>query len=318
MVAKQGMISVTLTKKSPDQKFGVDLKQDKDGTVFVKKISKSGLFHGSELEVEDKILSINGKRITKRQTLVEYMEETVDNETIEKITIVAKKPSAWGKSPTPDGEKKVFKKEIKLNPDGTPIPYELADGMGDEEEKEQIMIKATKGKDGQDVGVAFTKVGDKLFVCGISADSIFHPSKNTGGGPQLEFGDRVASVNDTNFMNYADAAFATKLLGKKSAKECVLYVEKGWEILGTGHVDPIHFDPSLARGGKARYAEPKKETKAEPESDDNGSISSDEIPSESEDEKEPEGSGVAKPDLKEVAPPPKDDTPVDGGMWWDN
>mmetsp|Transcript_42764 Transcript_42764/g.103445 ORF Transcript_42764/g.103445 Transcript_42764/m.103445 type:complete len:372 (+) Transcript_42764:98-1213(+) len=371
MAAAKGMISVTLTKEKPDQKVGVELKQEKDGSIFIKKISKNGLFHGSELEGGDKVLSINGKRIQKHQRLEDYIEATLDNENLEKITIVGRKASAWGNSPKPDAEKKVFKKEIKLNPDGTPIPY--GETGNEEEEKEQFMVKATKEKEGQEVGVAFVKVGDKVFVSGIAPDSIFHPSKASGeeGATSLEYGDRIAGVNDTNFMNYADPALASKLLAKKSAMECELYVEKGWNVLGTGHVDPIHYDPSLARGGKERYAgdddgkkKKKKDKKKFVQEEDSGSSSDeddapapakkkekkpfvqepDSDPSSDEDEdaappaatkkekkkfvqepdsdassdeEEAEGSGVAKPDVKDVAPPPKDDAPVDGGMWWD-
>ncbi|KAL3936295.1 MAG: hypothetical protein SGBAC_008362 [Bacillariaceae sp.] len=319
MSAAKGMISVTRTKESADQKVGVELKQDKDGAIFIKKISKNGLFKGNELEVGDKVLSISGKRIEKNQSLEDYVEATLDNENLEKITIVGRKQTAWGKTTPTKGEKKVFKKEFKLDANGIPILYGSEENAKavDDEEKVQVLCKATKEKEGQAVGVTFVKVGDKLFVSGISAESIFHPSKKQedGEGVELEFGDRIASVNDTNFMSYADAAYAEKLLNKKSARECTLYVEKGWDILGTGHVDPIHYDPTLARGGKARYA---KKEEPEPESDaDDSSV---EVASKdgSIEEKEPEGSGIAKPDLKAVAPPPKDDEPItDEGMWWD-
>ena len=311
MAAAKGLISITKTKESPDQEVSVTLKQDAEGVICIKKISKSGLFHHTELEVDDKVMSINGHRLAKNETLEDFMEATLDNENATKITIVAKKPSAWGKV-EPEEEAKTFKKEFRLSAGGTPLSYDDERLQQEEEEKVQKVVKAKKEKEGQPVGVTFVKVGDKLFVSGIATDSIFHPDMKPKGSAELEFGDRIASVNDTNFMSYADGDYATKLLEKRSAMECVLYVEKGWNVLGPGHVDPIHFDPTLVRGGKARYA-PKVEE--EPEDAESEVEISD---SEDEGEKEPEGSGIAKPDLKEVAPPPKDDAPLDGDkMWWD-
>lgn len=308
------MKSVTLVKKSPDQKVGVGLRE-KGGAIYIKKISKSGLFANSELGVDDKVLSINGKRFAENQTLEEYKEMTLDDENIEKITIVVRKAGARA-STSKSRKKKKFKKEVHLNPDGTPV-LGSAFGFGvaqEEAERVQVMCKATKATDGQDVGLAFVKVGDKLFVSGISGDSIFHPDRldddGAGGDGQLEFGDRVASVNDTNFMSYADVDYALALLRKQSTRECVLYVEKGWNVLRSGHVDPIHFDPSLAKRGKVRHkptAAARTAAGADRGDDDGDSASSEEVPN-----NEP-------PDSKGAAPSTKDDGEGEEGekMWWD-
>jgi len=239
MPAAKGLVSVSKKKESPDQKVGVALKQDIDGVVFIKKIAKSGIFHETELQVDDQVLSINHRRLGANETLDEYIESTLNNPEAEKITIVVRKADSV-QSP-----KKHFERELRRSAGGT-----LEKPDPEEKDKEQHMVKGIKKKGSQKVGVTFVKVGDKLFVSGISSKSIFHFSKKPKVSAELEFGDRIVAVNDTNFMNYADEKLAEKLLAKSSVMECVLYVEKGWDVLNRSHVDKKHFDPKLERGGK--------------------------------------------------------------------
>ena len=60
MPAADDRVSLTVKKTDPDQKVGIGLVKQKGG-VFVTKLSKHGLFQGTEIGINDKILSINGQ-----------------------------------------------------------------------------------------------------------------------------------------------------------------------------------------------------------------------------------------------------------------
>jgi C-terminal processing protease CtpA/Prc len=85
--------------------------------------------------------------------------------------------------------------------------------------KEQIAIIANKIFAKQDIGVRFVDQDNMIFVSHITHDSIFLDT-------ELELGDRVVSVNEMNFMTYADSNYAGKLIAK-AAKAVTLVVEKG-------------------------------------------------------------------------------------------
>jgi hypothetical protein len=188
--------------------------------------------------------------------------------------------------------KKVYKKDANLSADGSVNPHLhpadfLKEQDDDDDARPQVCVRAEKKEEGQDVGVTFKKVGENVYVSGIASDSIFLESG-------LELGDRICSVNDTNFMSYADATFASKLLNKKKVMEGVMYVEKGWDQLNIpGDVDTCHFDTNPGK--------PKPKPKPKPAA-------------------APEPKPEPEPKKKEEASPPppkKKEEPGVEKMWWD-
>jgi C-terminal processing protease CtpA/Prc len=117
------LVSVTVRKTSPDQKAGVSLVERK-GRVYVTKVTEQGLFHGSEIEVGDVVLSINGKRLKNDEgakTIIEHISKAKTN-----VTMVVKKANRKARrgvrslSPTAHRRQrgKIFKKSFKQNEDG--------------------------------------------------------------------------------------------------------------------------------------------------------------------------------------------------------
>eukprot|EP00980_Cylindrotheca_fusiformis_P001165 scaffold321_cov95-Cylindrotheca_fusiformis.AAC.6 len=191
--------------------------------------------------------------------------------------------------------KKKYHKEVILTADGSVdpniTPEDILRGPIDDDDLPQICVKAEKQEEGQDVGLTFKKIDANIYVSGIKSDSIFRDS-------ELELGDRICSVNDTNFMSYADPTFAVKLLNKKKVMECVMYVERGWNRLKIpDDVDACHYDKNP--GAPKSKPAPPPEPEPEPEPED----------SESEPEPEPEPK-------KETPPPPKKKEPLEK-MWWE-
>ena len=238
-----GLVSVTVWKSDPTQKAGIKVVQKQIG-IFVTDITEKGLLDNTQIDIGDKLLSINGKRLRRGETTKEFMQHIAQSR--DKVTIVVKK----GNSP----QKRVPVKKRKSHKIVEKDKHRLADGSfdyrinptldkyqkaieKDNDDKDQIRIRATKilGQDGG--GLAFKLIDGMLFVSGICVDSIF---KDT----QLDLGDRIASVNDVNFMSYADASYAKTLL-RRAKGECELIVEKGWDKFRIGtDVDDCHDKPS--------------------------------------------------------------------------
>jgi hypothetical protein len=227
------LVSVTIRRTDPDQQAGIKLALIQGG-LYVTGILENGLFHGSEIEADDKILSLNGKRLQPGESIKDFMSNISTSE--DKITIVVKKanmqPSRRARSTSPTAarrRRKLVKKLEARNADGsfdyginpTLEKYEEATWDGDNEEYDQHRIRAQKLVPKQGAGVLFKKLGDMLFVSGIALDSVFRDTV-------LALGDRVVEVNNVNFMSYADAAYATTLL-KRGNDEVSLVVEKGWK-----------------------------------------------------------------------------------------
>jgi hypothetical protein len=190
--------------------------------------------------------------------------------------------------------KQAFKKDVGLGTDGSVnLHMHPSDFLKDQDEdaRPQVLVRAEKKEEGEDVGVAFKKIGENLYVSGIASGSMFLERGF------LELGDRICAVNDTNFMDYADAAFATKLLNKSTVMKCEMYVEKGWNALNIpDDVDPCHFDKNLGKSKPKAAAAPVPESKSEE---------------------------VAEPEPKKkekAAPPPPKKKEEESGevkMWWD-
>ena len=172
MPTADDLVSVTVKKTDPDQKVGIGLvKQQKNGGgVFVTKLSKHGLFQNTEIEIDDKILSINGNRIGKDESIDDFMQHIIT--ATEKVTIVVKKanvdPSsrARSKSPTRPGtgtggsrKKKMFTKDVlnsdgSFNPNVDPSVSSYTKATGADDDKAQIRIRVKKDVEGQRSGLA--------------------------------------------------------------------------------------------------------------------------------------------------------------------
>lgn len=119
------LVSVTVRKNSLAQKAGVSLVERK-GRVFVTNVTENGLFHGTEIEVGDVVLSINGKRLQKDEGAKAIIKHISKAKTT--VTMVVKKANRKARrgvrslSPTAQrrkrGVQKIFKKAFNQNEDG--------------------------------------------------------------------------------------------------------------------------------------------------------------------------------------------------------
>ncbi|KAG7355692.1 PDZ domain containing protein [Nitzschia inconspicua] len=218
----EDLVSVTVRKETPSQKAGISLVERMDG-IFITQVDESGLFHGSEVEEGDKVLSINGKRLKKGEG-VKHIIKTITKAKAT-VTMVVKKPgispsrgSRGGKikkKPTKIFKKDMYRKEdLSLDPDHD--PRKLREETND---FDQIRIKATKIYREQPLGLSMVEHKNMIFVSEISLESPFLDSS-------LQIGDRIVGVGSMNFMTYADAALAQKM-AEKAPKEVELVVEKG-------------------------------------------------------------------------------------------
>lgn len=246
--AADDLLSVTVKKDDPNEKAGLKMVQ-KQGGIFITKITENGLFHGTELEVDDRVLSINGKRIRPGESAQDFMNHITISK--DKVTIVVKKaklkPRSAARSLSPSGQrrrrKKIVTKQVGRNADGSfdynidPTLENYVKETGELDDKEQFRIRAKKIFEKQGAGVAFKKIDDMLFVSGISLDSIFRDTN-------LMLGDRAVSINGTNFMSYVDKTYAETIL-KRAKGECELVVERGWDNFNADNdVDELHDKPS--------------------------------------------------------------------------
>lgn len=234
---KDEFMSVTVRKDDPKQKAGIRLEAETNGRIRVANIATNGLFAGSEIEIGDIVLSINGKRLAKGEgpeTLVDVIMKAES-----KVTVVVKKTNMEprvAEKPKKDATKvidnNVTKKDSyyagqsKHKEDGSIALTTASDLKAKKQEKEIIACTISANKEdqsGDDIdttaGLSFVVQRKLLFVSAIAKDSVFKAT-------DLEVGDRVLSINDCNFRAYADAAFAIKIVGKAN-NAVTLVVEKG-------------------------------------------------------------------------------------------
>lgn len=234
---KDEFVSVTVRKDDPAQKAGIMLESETSGRIRVTNIAKNGLFAGSEIEIGDIVLSINGKRLAKGEG-PEVLVDVIKNAE-SKVTVVVKKTNMAPRvpeKPKKDSSKvkdnnvkqrdSYYAGQSKYNEDGS-----LAFGpdvQAKTETKEVIAYTISANKEDQPgdeidntAGISFVVQRKLLFVCAIAKDSVFKSTK-------LEVGDRVLSINDCNFRAFADANFAAKMV-TKATNAVTLIVEKGVE-----------------------------------------------------------------------------------------
>jgi C-terminal processing protease CtpA/Prc len=220
--AADDLVSVTVRKETPDQKAGISL-VERQNAVYVTKIAENGLFYDTEVDVGDKVLSINGKRLKPGEGARHIIKHI--SKASATVTMVVKKAGITPSRGSRGGlikrkPQRFFKKDLHRNEDGS-LNAELdpRNLPTDDDDKDQIPIKGYKIFASQPVGVTLVDHNNMVFVAAISLDSIFRDS-------DLQIGDRVVAVNGMNFMAYADARMAMKK-GEKSPKEVVFVVEKG-------------------------------------------------------------------------------------------
>ena len=101
------------------------------------------------------------------------------------------------------------------------------------DDKPQIPIVANKLFAGQDIGLRFKDLDNRIFVSAVAVDSIFK-------GTDLELGDRVVGVCGMDFMSYGDSAYALQVAAK-STNEVSLVLEKDHTAFDKKRdTDPAH------------------------------------------------------------------------------
>ncbi len=234
---KDEFMSVTVRKENPDQKAGIRLEAEENGRIRVVNIATNGLFAGSEVEIGDIVLSINGKRLAKGEgpdALVEVIKKAES-----KVTMVVKKANMAprvAEKPKKDASKvkdnnvqqrdSYYAGQSKHKEDGSLAFTTASDLKGKKAEKQIVSCTITANKEdqpGDDIdntaGLTFVVQRKILFVSAIAKDSVFKAT-------DLAVGDHVLSINDCNFRAYADAAFAIKMVGK-AQNAVTIVVEKG-------------------------------------------------------------------------------------------
>jgi len=147
-----------------------------------------------------------------------------------------------------------------------------------EDEKEQLSITANKMFTKQDIGLTFKHIDNMIFISSISLDSIYQDT-------EIELGDRVVSVNGTNFMSYGDVKYVRKLI-QKAPKEITITVEKGHKNFNPiVDVDPRHSMPTEPPkmppkrvSSFSKRSKSKQQAQQQSESDVDISLSSGDIP----------------------------------------
>jgi len=240
------IVSITVRKDSTAnadiKKAGIKLEQDSKGQVTVKNIAKNGLFGDTDLEIGDTILSVNRKRLnTKEGEGPELIMKWVHK--YNTITIsVRKRPisssSLCGSLPSSDDDdfycdddddertsrrKSITKKKKKKNK-STKLSKDV-NGVTDDNKKNIVTITAEVSST---IGLVLEiQNKDQLFVKDIHNDSIFNTDDDDDDSNNqiLELGDRILTINDMSFRQYADVDYAYIIMNK--AKICItLHVEK--------------------------------------------------------------------------------------------
>jgi hypothetical protein len=203
--ASDDLLSVTVRKESLNEKSGITL-VERQGVVYVTKITENGLFHNTAIGVGDVVLSINGKRLKKGEGPGEAIKAITQAKAT--VTVVVKKsgkkPTRGSRSLSPRTRRKKKRGEIRhtellrLTPNGSlDVSYNptIAANKSDDDEEvfEQYTITGTKLFANQAAGLNFQEEDNKLFVSNIAGESIFRDT-------ELEVGDRVCLINEMNFM----------------------------------------------------------------------------------------------------------------------
>lgn len=233
--AKDEFTSVTVRKEDPKEKAGIRLESEKTGRVKVTNIAKNGLFADTEIEIGDIVLSVNGKRLSRGEGPEKLMDAIAKAK--EKVTVVVKKTKMkprvaekerkdtsdaqdnnvkkrdsydLSKSQSNDKGNRYLENENKSKPKGSVLSTTISANKEDQ---------PGDGELDETAGIQFVIQHKIMYVSHISKDSTFRAT-------DLEVGDRVLSINDCNFREFADARYAAVLV-KKAKNAVTLVVEKG-------------------------------------------------------------------------------------------
>jgi len=123
--ATDDLVSVTVRKSEPNQRAGVSLAA-RQGSLYITKVIKDGLFYNSEVEIGDLVLSINGSRLKKGEGAQKVIKQI--NSSKATVTMVVKKSNKktrrGTRSLSPRSQRKrknsqkVYRKVPHRNPDG--------------------------------------------------------------------------------------------------------------------------------------------------------------------------------------------------------
>lgn len=268
---KDEFMSVTVRKDHPKEKAGIRLEAEENGRIRVVNIATNGLFAGSEVEIGDIVLSVNGKRLARGEGPESLVEVIANAQS--KVTMVVKKTSTQPRvaEKQPKDKDKICDNNVakedtyyagqsKHKEDGS-IAFHSKQEVEERKKKSKTVsttISANK-EDGitEDIddtaGLVFIVRNKLLYVADIDASSCFVNSK-------LDVGDRVLSINDCNFRSYADAALASKMVVK--AKNAVtIVVEKNTAGLGDVNEKEIQRNRENARS-KSRDRKTRRSSSA--------------------------------------------------------
>lgn len=229
-------MSVTVRKDDPKEKAGIRLESEANGRVKVANIATNGLFADSEVEIGDIILSINGKRLSRGEGPEKLIDVIARAQS--KVTLVVKKGNMAPR--VPEKEKRDLSGTQDNNIKKKDTFYlgqsqHKEDGSlqfskkGEAAPKKKKIISTTISANKEDqpgdgeldetAGLELVVQKKKLFVSHMGKESIFHTT-------DLEVGDRVLSINDCNFREFADAGYAAAII-RKANNAVTLVVQKG-------------------------------------------------------------------------------------------
>lgn len=262
-------VSITVQKTSPTQKSGLSLVERKKH-VYVTDVPANSLFHGTELQVGDKILLVNGKR-TKPVEGARHVRRLIAKAKAT-VTMVVKrsnrKPQRGAVSLSPLAQRKKRRAGknsrsvvqptenqindprliLNLDSEARPETTTTTSSKGDltnEKPRPQIIITANKITPDQNIGLQFKDVDKMITVHSIATDSIFN---NTG----LEIGDRIITVMGVDCKSNVSSQRAMEL-ANKSQIEVTLVIEKTKTNLDTTKNGEIIQDKGLL--GMSQHSE---------------------------------------------------------------
>lgn len=182
---KGGIASITVRKRDPRERMGITV-EEVDGRYSVTNISETSMFLGSELQVGDILLSVNGTNA--RNAFIKELIVLGDHAD-DKVTIVVRQATSAG-----------------LSPKGTKHGNSVSCNAN------EVMVEKEKN---EDVGIRFRVEDNKLVVSKILRGSVFQDTK-------LQVGDRVSKVNEMDFYSYADADYALRIANKRGSQTLTL------------------------------------------------------------------------------------------------
>ncbi|VEU41117.1 unnamed protein product [Pseudo-nitzschia multistriata] len=245
------LVSITVRKENPNDKAGIQLEQDKYGTVHVTNIAKNGLFGNSQLEIGDTILSVNRRRLSKGEGPKEILRAVHKYKTIS-ISIRKAPPKGAPLVGRKKDKKKNQEKDnnrakidtyyrgcSKYKEDGSINVQYDEDSADDEKKMPTITISAQKGcpsnctneeskpgnrrtssssrsttpKKRRSLPSEVGLVGLELAAEGKNRLVVREiQPKSIFRGTKLRVGDRILSINDMSFRQYIDAEYAQSVM----------------------------------------------------------------------------------------------------------